>query len=76
MLTLIIYIITAICFIGAIVLFSFIPSKAVKVMVLILFCLLFIGAMTFLLFKVSGYEDLGSMFEALTLKGGKPVEMP
>jgi hypothetical protein len=37
--------------------------------VLILFCLLFIGAMTFLLFKVSGEADLDSMFNALSPHG-------
>ena len=66
MLALILYIIGALCLIAAVVLLTFIPHRAVRITVLILFCLLFIGGMTFLLFKVSGQASLGNMFDALS----------
>ena len=66
MLGLIIYIIAALCFIGAVVLLTFIPHKAARIVSLTMFCLLFIGGMTFLLFKASGQNDLGSVFEAMS----------
>ncbi len=58
MLPLIIYLTAAVCFIMAVVLLSFIRNTAVKVTALILFLLLFIGAMTFLLYKTAGQQDL------------------
>ena len=69
MLGLIIYMIAALCCIVAAVLLSLIPKTAVKVVVLTLFLLLFIGGMTFVLFKVSGQPDIRSTFDALSLNG-------
>ncbi len=39
--------------IGAVVLLTFIPYKAARIVSLAMFCLLFIGGMTFLLFNTS-----------------------
>jgi len=69
MLALILYIVGALAFIAAVVLLSFIPNKAVKVTVLILFCLLFTIGMMFLMFRASGQPSLGSMFDALSPSG-------
>ena len=63
MLGLIIYIIAALCFIAAVVLLSFIPNKAVRIVSLILFLLLFIGGMTFMLYRVSGQQKFENTFE-------------
>ncbi len=65
MLALILYIVGGLTFIAAVALLSLIPKTGVKVSMLILFCLLFIGTMTFLLFRVSGQPDMGSMLHAI-----------
>ena len=69
MLALILYIVAALSFIAAVVLLSFIPNKAVKVIVLILFCLLFVVGTMYLMLKTSGQSDLESMFDALSPSG-------
>lgn len=65
MLGLIIYIIAALCFITAVVLFAFIPNKAVRIVSLILFMLLFIGGMSFVLYIVSGQQNFLNVFDDL-----------
>ena len=66
MLSLIIYIIAVLCMIVAIVLLTFIPNKAVRVFTLILVMLLFIGGMSFVIYKVSGQQSFFDTFDDLT----------
>ena len=72
MLGLIIYIIAALCFIAAVVLLSLIGDRAVKIIVLIIFLLIFVGGMTFLLYKISGQQDFSKIFDTLS---GTPVSV-
>ena len=76
MLALILYIVAALFFIAAVVLLSFIPNQAVKVIVLILFCLLFVVGTMYLMLKTSGQSDLESMFDALSPSGQTQWQMP
>ena len=66
MLTLVAYILVALCFISGVVLCSIIPNKIYKFLSLVFLSLLFIIAVTVMLVKVSGQPNINSFFNSLS----------
>ncbi len=63
---LIIYIVASLAFILSVIFLSLVPNKSARSIILFVYLLLFISAMSYLLYKVSGQQNLLDLFNAFS----------
>jgi hypothetical protein len=67
MLSIVTYVLVALCFISSVVLCSIIPNKIYKFLSLVLLSLIFIIGVTVMMVKVSGQPNISSFFNSLSV---------